>query len=579
MRTVLFLFCCAALALTGCKGDGQTVSADFTAAKHEADSVYNTMAFNDAYDRYRQLLSRPDVRQDNAKRLEVLACLSDVSELASQKNDQMQWLRQLLDLARACHDDYYLSQGLMLMGKHVCREGDSRQGIGYIREAISLMEQADKANADHLAHSQMNTLSNILAGQHDFQAAVANDERNVRLTHEGTRWGKNPEQQLRDRRTALAKLAVHLVQAGQPDRADSAYGAWKAVPLTGSNPRDYFIVDYLRERGRYAEAATIYEGLLARFRTQSDTLGNMMLFAKWGLAEVCQKTGDYRRAANLYTEILEINDTLQARQARSNAQELAALYETQEKVQQLHVREMWIVRLCSCAAVLLVLVVTTLLYVRRMRQKNRFLAQTLNELTRQQMLHETAETAHSIAETGRSITGIGHATTETTHSTGKTDAEPSAASADATAEAHDDGAALFLALDRSLEADRLYLKPDLNRDDLCNLIGVDKNTLGNLLQQYSSAANSQVYINRKRIQHAVRLMQAHPEWTMQSVAVACGMKNTVTFNRVFRQTYGMTPTEYLKSSSRGGVRTRLLDKMLQPFDRMLQTSPTFCCAD
>ncbi len=519
------------LALAGCTGGGQTAPSDFATAVHEADSVYNSMAFNDAYARYRQLLDRPDVRQDNAKRLEVLASLSDVSELASQKNDQMQWLQQLLDLARACHDDYYLSQGLMLMGKHVCREGDSRQGIGYIREAIDLMEHADRPNADHLAHGQMNVLSNILAKKRDFNGAVATDECNVRLTHEGTRWGKNPGQQLRNRRTALAKLAVHLVQAGQTERADSAYEAWKAVPLTGSNPRDYFIVDYLRERGRYAEAATIYDGLVAKLRTQSDTLGNMMLFAKWGLAEVCQKTGDDHRAANLYTEVLEINDTLQARQAHSNAQELAALYETQEKEQQLHVREMWIVGLCGCAAVLVVLIVATLLYVRRMRQKNRFMAQTLDELTRQQMLYETAETAHSIGETATESAADSVPVTPT--------------------ETGDEGASLFLALDRSLETDRLYLNPDLNRNDLCNLIGVDRNTLGYILQQYSGAANSQVYINRKRIQHAIRLLHEHPEWTMRSVAEACGMKNTATFNRIFRQTYGMTPTEYVKH--KGGV--------------------------
>ena len=38
---------------------------------------------------------------------------------------------------------------------------------------------------------------------------------------------------------------------------------------------------------------------------------------------------------------------------------------------------------------------------------------------------------------------------------------------------------------------------------------------------------------------------------MRSVAEACGMRNTATFNRIFRQTYGMTPTEYVKH--RGGV--------------------------
>ncbi len=529
MRKLLIL--CAALTLAACTaGGGKTDSTDFATAMHEADSVYNNMAFNEAYKRYLQLLERQDVRQDDAKRLETLYSLCNVSELASQKNDQMKWLGQLIDLARRTHDDYYLSQGLMLMGKHVCREGDSQQGIGYIREAIRLMGNTDRPNADHTVHSQLNVLSNILAGKHDFIGAVATDERNVRLTHEGTRWGKNPQQQLRNRRTALAKLAAHLVQAGQPERADSAYEAWKAVPLTVSNPRDYFIVDYLRERGRYAEAAHVYDGLVAKLRTQSDTLGNMMLFAKWGLAEVCQKTGQYRRAADLYAEVLEINDTLQARQAHSNAQELAALYETQEKEQQLHVRETWIVGLCGGAAVLVVVVVAMLLHVRRMRQKNRFMAQTLDELASRLTLQNTDGMGGFFAK--------------------EASGQPAS---DAPTEATDENgsAALFLTLDRQIEAERLYLDPELNREDLCNLLGVDKNTLGSLLRQYSGAANSRVYINRKRIQHAVRLLREHPEWSIRTVAETCGMKNTATFNRVFRQTYGMTPTEYVKH--RGGV--------------------------
>ena len=113
----------------------------------------------------------------------------------------------------------------------------------------------------------------------------------------------------------------------------------------------------------------------------------------------------------------------------------------------------------------------------------------------------------------------------------------------------DKSAALFLALDNRLDSEQLYLNPDLNRDDLCRLIGVDKNVLGGIIRQYSGASNSQVYINRKRVQYAVLLLREHPEWTMSAVSESCGMRNTVTFNRIFLQTYGITPTEYLKSKS------------------------------
>ena len=83
----------------------------------------------------------------------------------------------------------------------------------------------------------------------------------------------------------------------------------------GIHARDYFIMDYLRERGRYPEAVKVYDDLIRQVREYGDTLGEMMNSAKWGLAEVYQKMGNYKQAADLYVQVLEINDTLKARQA------------------------------------------------------------------------------------------------------------------------------------------------------------------------------------------------------------------------------------------------------------------------
>ncbi len=520
----LITLLCGILPLVMCSSP-QEGKSDFSAAMREADSVYNHMAFDKAYDCYMKILDLPEVRTDAGKRLETLYSLCLVSEISGWNNDRLSWLDQLIDLARSAHDDYYLSQGLMLLGKHVFHSGDHEQGIAYIREAVDLLGLTDRPSTDHMTHSSLNVLSNLLAGMQDFDAAVEVDERNVRLTYEGTRWGAYPQVQLRDRRTALAKLAAHQVQAGQTQRADSTYLRWKEVPLAeGSNPKDYFIVDYLRERGRYSEAADIYEGLISRIRTQSDTLGNMMLYAKWGLAEVMQKMGEYRQASDTYAEVLEIKDTLQARQASANVQELAALYETQEKERQLNAQKMWITVLCSGSLLLALTLAAMLLYTRKVREKNRFMAQALDELSSRKTLPKDL---------------------------GVQPISPPRPSVEKSEDnkADDKAAALFLALDSRIDSEQLYLNPDLNRDDLCRLIGVDKNVLGGIIRQYSGTSNSQVYINRKRVQYAVLLLREHPEWTMLAVAESCGMRNTVTFNRIFHQTYGITPTEYLKSKS------------------------------
>ena len=107
---------------------------------------------------------------------------------------------------------------------------------------------------------------------------------------------------------ALAKMASVLARMGRSssgslqsryfERADSVYAAWQAVQYEGNHTRDYFIVDYMKRRGRYQEAITIYNDLIERVRRQGDTLGEMMNTAKWGLADVCQQMGRYQQAAN-----------------------------------------------------------------------------------------------------------------------------------------------------------------------------------------------------------------------------------------------------------------------------------------
>ena len=99
-------------------------------------------------------------------------------------------------------------------------------------------------------------------------------------------------------------------------------------------------------------------------------------------------------------------------------------------------------------------------------------------------------------------------------------------------------------MDTQVTRDRLFLKQGLGRDDLMRLIGVDKNRFGKMMSKYSDASNTSVYINIKRVEYGAVLLLEHPEYTISTVANECGMNNTVTFNRTFKEIYNMTPSEY-----------------------------------
>lgn len=109
---------------------------------------------------------------------------------------------------------------------------------------------------------------------------------------------------------------------------------------------------------------------------------------------------------------------------------------------------------------------------------------------------------------------------------------------------------LYLRFNYKVMRDKLYLQPDITRDDLCKLMGVDKNRFGNIMRQYSGYSNCISYLNARRIEYAVRLLQEQPNYTMISIATECGFNNTVSFNRVFKDLCGMTPTEFKEQHKR-----------------------------
>lgn len=109
-----------------------------------------------------------------------------------------------------------------------------------------------------------------------------------------------------------------------------------------------------------------------------------------------------------------------------------------------------------------------------------------------------------------------------------------------------DTAALFEALNRRVNEERLFLDPDFGREGLCAVSGLQKERIGELIRLYGGGGNVQTYLNRKRVAYAVTLMQEHPNYSMEAIAVECGIGNISTFYRVFKQAYGASPNEYRK---------------------------------
>lgn len=521
--------------LVGCTG-GDTKNeeqvGDFNQIMHQADSLYNSMEFRTAYDLYLQLLDNKEAKADDEKMLNVLNSLCMASELAGHKAEQTKWMQQLLDLAKQTGNAYYESMGLMSLGKRIYYEGDRQQGVRYVNEAIDLMAKTDREDADHLTHSQMIILAGLYSDMNDLDNALRTDERNVRLTMEGTRWGNTPQLQLIDRRMALAKTAYCLAKMGNFQRADSVYTAWQSVQYEGDHTRDYFIADYLRERGRYPEAVKVNDDLIQKIRAHGDTLGEMMNCAKWGLAEVYQKMGNYKQATDLYVQVLEINDTLKARQAQNTAQELAAIYHDQEQKQTIQEQEMANTRknyiLVIVLAVLIGVIAYTVIIVRQKRiisQKNRSLVKQITEAMTYKELYNN-EKARLAELTSQD----------------KND-QQSDAPTDLNAMTDEQ---LFQHVTEVIERERLFLDPRFERQTVIDRFQLSKERVGNIFSQ-SEHAKLTNYIQQLRLEYAAQLLVEQPKRSIVQIATDSGFSSHKYFTDRFRQYFSMTPTEFRKA--------------------------------
>lgn len=102
-------------------------------------------------------------------------------------------------------------------------------------------------------------------------------------------------------------------------------------------------------------------------------------------------------------------------------------------------------------------------------------------------------------------------------------------------------------LTRAMEGDQLFLDPDLNLFLLARHVGAPPKTVSVVLNQYYKKSFSD-FVNTYRVE-AFKQKIVHADLsavTIISIAKECGFSSQATFQRIFKQVTGMTPTGFLK---------------------------------
>lgn len=101
-----------------------------------------------------------------------------------------------------------------------------------------------------------------------------------------------------------------------------------------------------------------------------------------------------------------------------------------------------------------------------------------------------------------------------------------------------------------LETEPVYTDPDLSVSRLAQLVGEPKHRISQGITSELGFANFNQMINHHRAQMAAKLL-ASPEQDhlpILTIALDCGFSSMGPFNRVFKEEFGMTPSQYRTSN-------------------------------
>lgn len=104
---------------------------------------------------------------------------------------------------------------------------------------------------------------------------------------------------------------------------------------------------------------------------------------------------------------------------------------------------------------------------------------------------------------------------------------------------------MFLQLEQRIINERLFRKPKISRDELIALLGVDKSTFVSLLMVFSGKPFNR-YINDMRLDYAASLLRKNTNFSVEAIAIDCGIPVRQTFYRLFTEKFGLSPAEYRK---------------------------------
>lgn len=495
-------------------------------------AVYRNMYRNKSALYYaRRAYVSDSLSHDNPSHLlRMTVSMAELFSLLSEYKESMRYAVQGVELARELKDIQSECKLLFCMGENKRRLSFKEEGYLFFDQAIDLLDNSKNEDYETmLSYFYGVKMGYLIADKRSNEALEIGLQREKLLDRMSEQ--SKIRADLLDLQFAYvySKLAYLFHLTGDQKRAAVYYKKYQSTNAASTPDGKFDATPYLLLLGKYQAVLDNCRDFKEVMR-QQDTLNSQYLSILNLEIQANVKLENYKTVINLQRDITAIKDSIYQREKQNAALELDALYELNEKEarisqQAFQLKIRTITLICILSGALLALFFLWRLWHQNcvIRNKNKALVKRINE---QFSMQEEMDRSQLGVEKDLSFPE-------------KVEDE----SGDNEEQDKQMNKMIFEKLDYIIKRDKMYLSPDLSREELTRIVRMNNTRFAKMIKE-NTDTNLNGYINNLRLNYAIHLMKEQPDYTLRAIAESSGINSMPTFHQLFKGRTGMTPSEF-----------------------------------
>ena len=483
------------------------MAAEWELDRAEANLWSLDRQYNKALKLYQKVLKNPKAVESWEEELRTLFFITYCYDKLCDERHLSEMVFRMKELAEKYQAATYLSMTEFLRGKRLYAMGRRGEGCSICERAVEAMKRVSYRYKNRMLFIFNANLSSMYLNNGKYQEA----SKTLSNAEEVLRQGLNMNVLDVERRAysvVYASKARILAAEGQLAQADSVYALMRSNRYRDIGA-EVIVLPYLKMREKYADMLESTKYCRKVVESDNNQVGmNIISILRFEI-EAYMGLKEFQKASEDYYALTKLTDSLHVDNMNYFSNEARANLRREQLVAR---QNLQLSIGISALIILSLLMLAAFVHHLLTRKRTKVMMATIEELMFYRNLFLQNGDKVPVEMEGNEA-----ASHEEKHR--------------------------FKEMDKRIMKEKLFCSPEFGRDDLMRLMGVDKNAIAPIVQKYAHT-NVSGYIKMKRMEYAVTLLKEHPELTIAAIADSVGIKSTTTFVNHFKDTFGITPSDY-----------------------------------